>query len=65
MAYRTHYDELFQFRVPVGFTSAVATAATRDHTTSSEFLRRCAIARLREMGVELRAAERSDDGSAP
>jgi hypothetical protein len=57
-AVRTHFGELVQFKAPDGFLSAVAVAAHRDHTTMSEFLRRCAIARLREMGVELRAAER-------
>ena len=53
---RTHFGELVQFKAPDGFLSAVATAAHRGHTTVSEFLRRCAIARLREMGVPIDAA---------
>jgi hypothetical protein len=57
---RTHFGELVQFKAPVGFLSAVATAAHRDHTTVSEFLRRCAITRLREMGVQIQAVGRHD-----
>jgi hypothetical protein len=49
----THYHEQLQFRGPVGLASAVATAAQRDHTTMSEFLRRTVIARLDEIGLQL------------
>jgi len=50
----THYDEQLQFRGPVGLSAAVATAAQRDHTTMSEFLRRTVLARLAEVGIPLR-----------
>jgi hypothetical protein len=63
MTLRTQFDELVQFKAPNGFSSAVATAAHRDHMSVSEFLRRCAIARLREMGVQI--ANHSDIGRAP
>jgi hypothetical protein len=49
----THYDEQLQFRGPVGLSAAVATAAQRDRTTMSEFLRRTILARLAEIGVPL------------
>lgn len=49
----THYHEQLQFRGPVGLAAAVATAAQRDHTTMSEFLRRTVIARLDEIGLSL------------
>jgi hypothetical protein len=49
----THYHEQLQFRGPVGLAAAVATAAQRDHTTMSEFLRRTVIARLDEIGLPL------------
>jgi len=62
---RTHFDELVQFKAPHGFLSAVATAAHRDHTTVSEFLRRCAIARLREMGVQIQAVGRPHERAMP
>ena len=61
-AMRTHFGELVQFKAPNGFLSAVAIAARRDYMSVSEFLRRCAITRLREMGVQIQAADRSDDG---
>ena len=56
----THYDEQLQFRGPVGLSAAVATAAQRDHTTMSEFLRRTVLARLAEVGVPLQP----NDGEA-
>lgn len=62
---RTHFDELVQFKAPNGFLSAVATAAHRDHTTISEFLRRCAIARLREMGVPIQTVAHSEETATP
>ena len=62
---RTRFDELVQFKAPVGFLSAVATAAHRDHTTVSEFLRRCAITRLREMGVQIQAVGRPHERAMP
>jgi hypothetical protein len=63
---RQNYDELVQFRAPDGFSLAVSTAARRDYQTTSEFLRRCAISRMRELGVTIQAAdERPNDGSAP
>jgi hypothetical protein len=62
-AARTQFGELVQFKAPTGFLSAVATAAHRDHTTVSEFLRRCAITRLREMGVQIQAVGRPHDAA--
>ena len=47
----THYQEQLQFRGPVGLSAAVVTAARRDHTSVSEFLRRTVLARLAEVGV--------------
>jgi hypothetical protein len=49
----THFYEQLQFRGPVGLAAAVATAAQRDHTTMSKFLRRTVIARLDEIGLSL------------
>jgi hypothetical protein len=43
---RTRFPELVQFKAPDGFLSAVETAAHREHTSVSEFLRRCVFARL-------------------
>jgi exopolyphosphatase/pppGpp-phosphohydrolase len=60
-ATRTHFGELVQFKAPNGFLLAVATAALRDHMSVSEFLRRCAIARLREMGVQIQAVDYSEE----
>jgi hypothetical protein len=57
---RIHFNEMVQFKAPDGFLLAVAIAARRDHTSVSEFLRRCAIARLREMGVPLKASHRHE-----
>jgi hypothetical protein len=53
----THYYEQLQFRGPVGLAAAVATAAQRDHTTMSEFLRRAVLSRLAEIGIALRPNE--------
>jgi hypothetical protein len=64
-AMRTQFGELVQFKAPNGFLSAVATAAHRDHMSVSEFLRRCAIARLREMGVQIQAVAPSDERRMP
>ena len=52
---RTQFREIVQFKAPNGFLSAVATAARIDHMSVSEFLRRSAIERMREMGVKLEA----------
>jgi hypothetical protein len=49
----THYQEQLQFRGPVGLSAAVVTAARRDHTRVSEFLRRTVLARLAEVGIPL------------
>jgi hypothetical protein len=64
-AMRTQFVELVQFKAPNGFLSAVAAAAHRDHMSVSEFLRRCAIARLREMGVPIQAVAHSEERAAP
>jgi hypothetical protein len=53
----THYHEQLQFRGPVGLAAAVATAARRDHTTMSEFLRRAVLSRLAEIGIPVRPNE--------
>jgi hypothetical protein len=57
---RILFNEMVQFKAPDGFLSAVATAARRDHMSVSEFLRRCAITRLREMGVPLEGSDRDE-----
>jgi hypothetical protein len=48
---RTQFSEIVQFKAPDGFLSAVATAARRDYCSTSKFIRRCVIGRLREAGV--------------
>ena len=50
---KTHFAETVSFKAPGGFQNAVALAARRDHMTPSEFLRRAAIGRLREIGVDI------------
>jgi hypothetical protein len=56
---RTHFPELVQFKAPDGFKSAVVAAARRDHTAVSEFLRRCVIPHLPELGA------RCDESAEP
>jgi hypothetical protein len=48
---RTHFPEQIQFKAPAGFMSALAAAARREHTSASEFLRRCVIPHLPNLGA--------------
>jgi hypothetical protein len=52
MAQHTSFSEVVRFRAPDGFAEAIAEAAARDLTTSSEFVRRALVERLRALGIE-------------
>ncbi len=52
MAQHTSYTEVVRFRAPDGFGEAIAEAAARDLTTSSEFVRRALAERLRSLGID-------------
>ena len=47
------YSEVVRFRAPEGFGEAISAAAARDFTTSSEFVRRIIVDRLRALGMDL------------
>ncbi len=48
---RQLYPETMRFRAPNGFADAIAKAAASDLTTSSEFVRRVLVERLRALGI--------------
>lgn len=57
----TSYSEVVRFRVPNGLAEAIAEAAARDLTTSSEFVRRALVERLRSLGIDpTRTNKRTD-----
>lgn len=62
MAHNTSYTEVVRFRAPDGFGEAIAEAAARDFTTSSEFVRRALVERLRSLGIEPSRSEKSGNG---
>ena len=47
------FNEKLNFKAPVGFSCAVATAAAMEHCSMSEFIRQSVFRRLREVGVSL------------
>ena len=49
---RQAYSETLRFRAPQGFGDALARAAARDFGSSSEFVRRVLVERLRDLGIE-------------
>ena len=49
---RQAYSETLRFRAPQGFGDALARAAARDFGSSSQFVRRVLIERLRDLGIE-------------
>ncbi|WP_262299705.1 hypothetical protein [Microvirga sesbaniae] len=52
MPQHTSYSEVIRFRAPDGFGEAIAEAAARDITTTSEFVRRALVERLRSLGID-------------
>jgi hypothetical protein len=54
---QTTFPETLVLRGPPGLRNAIRSAARREHTTTSDFLRRAALAKLREAGVPLSIAE--------
>ena len=55
---RTSLPEVVRFKAPAGFMSALAEAAALDATNASEFIRRAALAKLREIGVSVSSHRR-------
>ena len=49
---RQHYSETVRFRAPDGFADAIAQAAALDFASSSEFVRRVLVERLRALGID-------------
>ena len=49
---RQSYSEVFRFRAPAGLGEAIAQAAAIDFASSSEFVRRTLVERLRSLGIE-------------
>ena len=49
---RQIFQETLRFRAPDGFGDAIARAAACDLTTSSEFVRRVLVERLRALGID-------------
>ena len=56
---RQPYSEILRFRAPEGFGEAIARAAARDAGSSSEFVRRVLVERLRALGID---PNNSEDG---
>ncbi len=48
---RTTFSEVIQFRASQGLNDAITRAAVRDHTTTSEYVRRVLVERLKELGL--------------
>lgn len=47
------FPEAYFFKAPLGFCATLATAASRNHTTGAEYIRRVLLAAFREDGLEL------------
>ena len=52
---KLQFNRVMKVRVPAGLRSAMETAAHRDHSTVSDFIRRAVIDRLRAEGMPLNA----------
>lgn len=61
MPQHTSYSEVVRFRAPNGLSEAIAEAAARDLTTSSEFVRRALVDRLRSLGIDPTKNSRRSD----
>lgn len=48
------FEQMVQFRAPIGLSEAVNAAARRKCQSKSEYLRQSVIVRLKEDGVDLR-----------
>ena len=58
---RQPYSEILRFRAPPGLGDAIACAAARDFGSSSEFVRRVLVERLRLLGIDPNSKERSPE----
>ena len=47
------FPEVMKLRGPEGVSAALARAASREHTTVSEYVRRAVISQLKDDGIEL------------
>ena len=61
---RPPYSEILRFRAPAELGEAIAQAAAIDFASSSEFVRRTLVERLRSLGIEPGRSSQSEQPSS-